>query len=307
MTLRKKFILIVGGTGFIGFHLAKKCLKKNWHVVSVSTKYPNKNRKLVGIKYHFFNISKKKNFKILDRYNFDYVVNLSGYVDHSKRKEVFKSHYLGAKNLVDYFKSKSLKSFIQIGSSSEYGKISSPQKETSKTNPSTAYGKSKFLATEYMIKVFNETGLPVSVIRFYQTYGPNQDFNRLIPIVIRACILKKHFPCSLGLQYRDFTYIDDVINSIILVLKSKKVNGKIINIGSTSPIKIKNLILQIRSKIKNGFPEFGRIKLRNDEGLYVYPDTRIAKKILSWSPKISLEVGLNRTINFYKKFLKNKK
>ena len=60
---------------------------------------------------------------------FDYVVNLAGYVDHSKKIKTIQSHYNGCKNLVEYFKLKNIKKFVQIGSSVEYGKVQSPQTE----------------------------------------------------------------------------------------------------------------------------------------------------------------------------------
>ena len=108
-----KNILIVGGTGFIGYHLSKKCLKKNFSVTSISTKKPNKSRYLKKVKYLFFDISKKKNFKKI-KSKFQYVVNLSGYVDHSHKTKTFNSHFIGLKNLADFFLFQNIKKFIQF-------------------------------------------------------------------------------------------------------------------------------------------------------------------------------------------------
>ena len=87
--MNKKKILITGGTGFIGYHLAKKCLKLNWSVTSLSTKNPTKIRKLKKIKYLISDISKKSDLKKIININYDYVVNLAGYVDHSRKKKNF--------------------------------------------------------------------------------------------------------------------------------------------------------------------------------------------------------------------------
>ena len=74
-----KSILILGGTGFIGFHLAKNCLKKNWFVTSISSKKPPKIRKLKRVKYIICDITNfQKLNKNLKNKEFDYVVNLSG-------------------------------------------------------------------------------------------------------------------------------------------------------------------------------------------------------------------------------------
>ena len=84
--MKKHKILISGGTGFIGYHLAKKCLDLNWSVVSISTKSPIKKRRLKNVKYLKLDISKKRLLRTLPS-NFDYVVNLAGYVDHSDKKK----------------------------------------------------------------------------------------------------------------------------------------------------------------------------------------------------------------------------
>ena len=105
----KKKILIVGGTGFIGFHLARKCLMKGWSVTSVSKKKPKKIRLLKKIKYLHFNIcSKKQVNQKLKKQTFDYIVNCGGNVDHRNKLRVYLNHYIGCKNLVDYFKKKKL-------------------------------------------------------------------------------------------------------------------------------------------------------------------------------------------------------
>ena len=83
--MKKNRILITGGTGFIGYHLAKKCLKLNWLVDSVSTKSPPKKRKLKKVRYLKFDISKKENLINNLSSNYDYIVNLAGYVDHTNR------------------------------------------------------------------------------------------------------------------------------------------------------------------------------------------------------------------------------
>tara|TARA_B100000795_G_scaffold91428_1_gene66696 strand:- start:2781 stop:3689 length:909 start_codon:yes stop_codon:yes gene_type:complete len=300
--LNKKKILITGGTGFIGYHLAKKCLKLNWSVTSLSTKNPTKIRKLKKIKYLISDISKKSDLKKIININYDYVVNLAGYVDHSKKKKTLYSHYNGCRNISEIFLRKKIKKFIQIGSSIEYGRNLSPQKENlNNTKTFSVYGKAKLMSTNYLLSLYKKYSFPVSVLRLYLVYGPYQDRNRVIPIVIDNALKSKEFDCSLGTQFRDFVYIDDVVNGIIKSLKTKKDNGQIINLGSEKPIMIKDVILKICKIIGSGKPQFGKIKFRKDEIMKLYPSIVKAKKILNWRPKVKINFGLKKTINFYKK------
>jgi UDP-glucose 4-epimerase len=296
---KKKKILVVGGTGFIGFHLAKQCIKKKFKVVSFSKNHPRKIRYLKKVKYLQGDISRKKDLDILNE-PFDYVVNLGGYVDHKNKIKTFNSHLKGCKNLSNYFLKKKIKSFIQLGSSGEYGSIKSPQKETSQGNPKSFYAKAKFLATSHLLNLYKNYKFPVTILRLYQGYGSKQDINRFIPIVIEACLENKKFDCSNGNQLRDFVHVEDIVVAIIKSIDNKRAKGEIINIGSGKPKKIKNIINFLVNRLKGGKPLFGKIKLRKDEILKIYPDISKANKILKWRPKINFTKGLINTIKHYK-------
>ena len=123
--------------------------------------------------------------------------------------------------------------------------------------------------------------------------------NRFLPIVIKSCIKNKKFPCSRGNQLRDFVHVDDVVDAILKSLTNKNARGQIINIGSGKPRKIRNIIEHVKRISKGGYPQFGKIKLRKDEILKLYPNIRKAKNKINWSPKISFEKGLKSTIKFY--------
>lgn len=301
----KKKILIVGGTGFIGFNLIIKLNKLNYSISSISLSKPRKTRKIKNVKYLICDISKKKNLeKVLEKKNYDYIVNLGGYVDHSNKKKTYNSHYLGLRNLADYFKNKNLIKFIQVGSSLENGKIKSPQIENYNSklvDIKSVYGKSKLNATRYLLKMNKKYKFPSTIFRLFQTYGPGQDPNRVISFSILQCLNNKAFPCSNGSQFRDFIHIKDVVKLLILSLKNKKSDGKIYNLGSGKPIKIKSVINKIKKIIKKGKPLFGKIKLRKDEMKYIYSNIGELKKDFNWKPLVNFNKGLINTIKFQKK------
>ena len=298
-----KKILITGGTGFIGHHLAKKCLKFNWSVTSLSTKKPSKQRKLNKVKYKTCDLFNDKKIKKILSLDYDYVVNLAGYVDHSNKSKTMISHYYGCKKISEYFLKSNIQKFVQVGSSIEYGKIRSPQieKKTNKQKTFSTYGKAKLLSTKHLLNLYKKFKFPAVILRLYLVYGPGQDANRVIPITILNAIKNKKFNCSDGLQFRDFVHIDDVTDAIIKTLRTNKVSGNIFNIGSGQPVQIKKIILKICKLVGSGRPQFGKIKLRKDEISSLYPDITRAKKILNWKPKINLNLGLLKTVNYYKK------
>ena len=300
--MKKKSILIVGGTGFIGYHLAKRSLKKGWQVTSISSNSPKKIRYLPKVNYIRCDITNKKLLRKSIRKPFDYVVNLGGYVDHSNKKKTFKSHYEGCKNLAEIFLKKIPLSFIQIGSSLEYGTSNSPQKENIKCNLrsiKSIYGKAKLLSSVYMMNLFKKENFPSTVLRLYLAYGPRQDVNRFIPIIIKGCIENKKFPCSNGDQLRDFVHVDDAVEAIIKSLTNKNARGQIINIGSGKPKRIKSVIEKVKKISRGGYPQYGMFKLRKFEISKLYPNVKKAKSKINWSPKISFEKGLKSTIRFY--------
>ena len=201
---KKNNFLIIGGTGFIGYSLLKRLLKLKQNVTSLSVSKPSKLRKLSKVKYLLGNIKRFNEIdKLLKKKIFDYVVNCGGYVEHVK-KILYENHYKGNVNLYNIFKSKKIKLFIQLGSSSEYGDAKVPHKENYICKPKGYYGKIKLKTTNFFLNKSKKNNFPVSIIRFYQVYGPNQDFNRFIPQLIKSSIQKKNLSLHMEINLEIF-------------------------------------------------------------------------------------------------------
>ena len=80
---------------------------------------------------------------------------------------------------------------------------------------------------------------------------------------------------------------------------SNKTKGQIINAGTGKPKKLKTIINYVRKISKGGYPQFGKVKLRKDEILKIYPSMKKIKKLINWTPRISFEKGVKNTIKFY--------
>ena len=176
----------------------------------------------------------------------------------------------------------------------------SPHNENDLCKPISIYGKSKLLSTKHLMNLYEKKKFPCLIFRLYQIYGPYQDLNRLIPIVINSCTKDRSFNCSSGIQNRDFLFVDDLVEIILKALKSD-ISGQIFNIGTGKKRNVKNIILKIKKKLKKGKPLFGKIKFRNEEKIDIFPNIDKMKKFFRWKPKTSFENGLNKTIKYYKR------
>ena len=197
-----------------------------------------------------------------------------------------------------FLKNSNIKKFIQIGSSLEYGKKASPHDENDLCKPKSNYALAKNLASKFLLNLNRKINFPVVIVRPYQIYGPYQDKNRLIPIVIKNCLNNKTFPCSNGKQFRDFLYIDDFSKFMFKILIKDEIEGHVFNVGFGKPLKVRIVINQIKKIIKKGKPLFGKIKLRKEENLISYPKIKKSWMLLKWKPNVNFSTGLKKTIKY---------
>ena len=248
----------------------------------------------------FFDIAKYSLAKkYLEKRKFDFIINCCGNINHNKKTETYNAHLKVVKNLIKTLKNKEIKKFIQIGSCLEYGSLKSPQRENERCKPNSNYGNAKYLAAKVIKKNFPKNYL---ILRPYQIFGPLQKLDRLIPITINSCLNDKSFACTNGSQLRDFLYITDFVKLIKIILKKHhQINYGIFNVGSGKPYKVSIIINKIKTKIKKGTPQFGKIKMRKDEIIKLYPSIKKIKKQFQWYPETNIDKALSKTIQYYKK------
>ena len=295
----KKKILIVGGSGFIGSNLIKSICKLNYKITCLSLKIVPNKRKFKNVDYINCDVSNLIDLekKLNDAY--DYVINLSGNIDHKEKYKTIKTHYIGCKNLVDIFKKKKIKLFIQIGSSLEYGSSQCPHTESETCLGSSVYGQAKLDACNYLKEINKKFNFPYIVLRLYQIYGPYQKFDRLIPSAIKSFIRNEKFRSSHGFQLRDFLYIKDLVILFNKILNKQKIKSGIYNVGTGNPISVKYAIEAINKEIGLGKILFGAVKMRGDEEFSSYPNITKVKNFFDWAPKTNFSKGIKKTIKYY--------
>ena len=235
--------------------------------------------------------------------SFDYVVNLSGYIDHSEflqgGREVIQAHFDGVLNLVQFLEGKKLKRFIQIGSSDEYGNNSAPQHEEMRELPISPYSFGKVASSQFLQMLYRTQDFPVVILRLFLVYGPGQDNKRFLPQIIQGCLSGNDFPTSAGEQLRDFCYVDDIVQGIMSALYNEKANGQIINLASGEPIRVRDVVISIRDKLGRGNPQFGEFPYRLRENMALYANISKAKEILGWRPTMTFDEGVDKIIDSY--------
>ena len=298
-----KKLLVVGGTGFIGSYLANEAYSRGYEVTILSLNNNKLNQNNLDVEFLFADITNLKMLSdVLHNKFFNHVVNLGGYINHSSfSKEggkIFDVHFMGLYNLIKCTNHNGLKSFIQIGSSDEYGSNNAPQTENQRELPISPYSAAKTSAT-YLLQMLNRTeNFPAVILRPFLVYGPGQDKGRFIPQIINGCLADNEFPVSQGRQLRDFCYISDFVSAIFSSFNNNNAYGEVINIASGKPVLVKEVVSLIQKIIGTGYPKFGEIPYRVEENMALYADITKANRLLNWSPKITLKDGLEKTIKF---------
>jgi len=295
-------IVIFGAGGFIGVNLLNTLLlyrndvygisqnhKNNWRFLA--THSPKKNLQSCDIT----DISILK--ELIDKLKPRTIFNLAAYGAYSKQKEykkIYAANFNSTVNAIEILKEVGFDAYIHAGSSSEYGINSACPDEQDELIPNSHYAVSK-VAAYYAIKYYGKIEkLPVVDLRLYSVYGPWEEPDRLIPVLISKAI-KKEFPPLVSPEIsRDFIYIKDVIRAFILAaVKIKTLKGEALNIGSGKKTTIKQLTESVRKEFAiPGKPMFKGMKNRNWDVEDWFANIDNTKKKLGWKPEISLPEGL---------------
>jgi len=309
-------ILVTGCTGFIGSHFCESLLQDKLKVLGVDNFDPYYDIRLKKAnlsllkRYNNFNfysldITDRRELETLfSNYHFTTVVHLAARpgVSSSLRDPIsyYQINILGTINLLEQLKNKDAY-FIFGSSSSVYGNSPHlPFCESEDSLPLSPYGISK-KTTEHYCSLYHTTyGLPITILRFFTVYGPRVRPDMAIMKFTKA--IDANYEIVLynrGLIKMDFTYIDNIVSGIRKTLE-KKYPFEIFNLGNNKPIKIKTLVDMIEKKLGK---KAKRIYERLPEGEMVntWAEIEKAQKMLLWQPRITIEEGLDKFINWYKK------
>lgn len=301
--MKKKTYLITGGAGFIGSHLVEKILlNKNNKVIVIDNlvngKIENLNKVKNRIKFYKYDISNKKKLdKIFKKQKqIDYVIHLAALADIvpsiENPRKYFDSNVLGTLNILELSRKLKIKKFVYIASSSCYGIPKKyPTKENSEIQTKYPYALTKYLG-ELIVKHWSEVyNINYTSLRLFNIYGPRSRTTGAYGAVMGVFLSQKlnNKPFTIvgnGKQSRDFTFVSDVVDAILLVIRKKESKNEIFNIGSKKSISI-NYLANFLKGPKKFIPK------RPGEPDKTFADINKINRLLGWKPKVNINEGLN--------------
>jgi UDP-glucuronate decarboxylase len=311
-----KKIVVTGGAGFLGSNLCARLLELECSVICIDNFYTGRRENIQAL-------LKNSNFKLLER-NIIEPISIDGHIDgifnlacpasppHYQKDPIYttKTSVLGAINMLELALEKNAK-ILQSSTSEVYGDpLVHPQTEEYRGNVNpigirSCYDEGKRCAESLFFDYWRNKGVKIKVARIFNTYGPFMDplDGRVVSnFIIQALKGGDITIYGKGEQTRSFCYVDDLISGLIKLMDSgDEITGPI-NIGNPNEFTMRELadkvLKKIGSKSKTVFAS-----LPSDDPLKRKPDISLARDILDWEPKVMLDEGLDKTIQYFKGIL----
>lgn len=304
-------IAVTGGCGFIGSHLVRRlCTLGATVLVLKSENDPcdRLHRDLEGVTIASCSFSDTDTLKKnLEMFLPDYVAHVKASINKNSSssfvEEMIDTNVLETTRVLNAVKGvPSIKRIVGLGSIEECAGGEPPFHEKSCDAPLSPYSLSKLLSTKVMQYFFSQENLPTVVLRLSVVYGPAQREGMFIPDLIVSCLAGADVPMTEGKQMRDFIFVDDAVEAILASFITDGIEGEIFHIGSGESRTLRETAKRIHTLTKHrGRLLFGAIPERDRESMQYKVEVKKARKQLNWKPKMSLEEGLRRTIDWYKK------
>jgi nucleoside-diphosphate-sugar epimerase len=301
-SLKNKRIVITGGAGYIGNALLRELQKAEAELYVFDIISPSERRQKVT--YHNvslleYDLLKKLIKRINPQKVFHLAASLNRTRDYGAIDEILEINLKGTNNLLRSLKDINYTSFIFASTSEVYGNQAlTPYKEDMVLQPASPYSLSK-AAAELSIQAFSEIyNKPFTILRLFNIYGPNLPESFFIPQLISALRRNEDFNMTKGEQKRDFVFIDDIIDALILASTNKNANNQIFNVCSGESKSLRELALYIQKLISSKASiNFGTIPYRENEIWDMIGSNFKIKEAMSFINKIGLSEGLRRLIN----------
>ncbi|MED1265269.1 NAD(P)-dependent oxidoreductase [Bacillus mycoides] len=307
-SFKNKTFLITGGYGFIGSHLVRRLLHLQAKIVlfirASSDSWRLKNI-LKNIETYEVDIRDKAQVQdAIKKINPDYIFHLAAYgvnSAHTDYMHAIETNIIGTCNIIQAAKFVNCKKIINMGSSSEYGNKMEPIHENMLLTPVDIYGSTKAASTILAHQIASENNINLITLRPFGIFGEAEEPHKLFSYIILQVLQNKDVNLTLCNQLRDYCYIENIIDACILVIENTNVQNEIFNIGSGNIYPLKHYVeLLFKHLNTHSRPNYGAISSRTNERWIPEANIQKIKNSLSWEPRINIEEGIIKTINWYK-------
>ena len=306
---KKKNILITGGCGFIGSHLAAALAKKKYtiHIVDKNIRNKISDKNIIYFKGNIKDPKVFNNFKYMYDAVFHLAAQASARICEENFKEGIESNFVGTINLCNWAKLYRPKKVIFASSMAVYKSSKYALKETEILKPKSIYGKTK-VESEKLIKDLKRYNITTVITRLFNVYGPGQSYQNLkqgmVSIYSYYAIFDRQIKVTGSLErFRDLIYISDVIDTYIKLLNINK--SKVLNVGTGKKTTVAELLKLICKLTKLDFKKDLKVLPSHSGDVFgTYASTAVMKKINK--PKTTLKKGIGILIQDINKFKRKK-
>ena len=311
--------LLLGGAGVFAVHTAKFLLEndKTSLVLSVGRNKPKSPAFTLDVgldddryKFEQAHIVYEKDIlkELIDKYEPNYIINFAALAYATSWYKSFRyydTNVTAVADLCEYlYDNKSLKKFLQIGTSELYGSNNVAVKETHSLNPTSPYAVSKLAADMHLETLFKTKKFPMNIIRPSNCYGSGQYMYRIIPKAIFCGLKNIKFPLQGGgTAKKSFMHSRDLAEAIYQILHNTE-PGETYNAGTLEPVSMKHIVSKIAENIGMKFDDLVEITTgRQHEDSVYWLDSSKLFKDTGWQAKITLEDGIKETREWVEKHL----
>jgi nucleoside-diphosphate-sugar epimerase len=193
------------------------------------------------------------------------------------------------------------RAWVGIGSQAEYGPQNRILDESAPTNPTTTYGAVKLCVGTLTRQLAAGTGMRVAWLRMFSTYGPKDNPNWMIPYLIRSIRSGKSPSLTACEQRWDYLFIEDAAEAVCIVGATEQAAG-ILNLGSGRAYVLRDLVEKLRDQVDpRQTLGIGEVPYRPDQVMHLQADITRLRQLTGWTPRVSIEEGLMRTVEWYEK------
>jgi nucleoside-diphosphate-sugar epimerase/glycosyltransferase involved in cell wall biosynthesis len=308
-------ILIVGASGFVGAKLFLSLFSIRKDVYACS-RNPHQSWRLQSVpKANLIALditNRTTTLAVIEKFRFQTVFNLSAYGAYERQADahlIYMTNFMGTFNLLNSLQKIGYSSFVQAGSSSEYGLNCTKPDEEGPWKPNSDYAVSK-LSVSFLLNYFGKfLNAPVNHLRLYSVYGPYEDRGRLISNLVCNAIKMNWIPLADKKISRDFIYVDDATYAFVRAALSTCLThpGESFNIASGIGTTLEELA-RLASNLFNmpNDPKFSSFTNRKWDLTQWYGSPQKANLLMQWKSQVSLEKGLALTAEWEKIFIENK-